>query len=161
MKSVQIALGVIIIDGQLPLIKFKRNDLVGQWGILGGKFSAREFLPQAIEREMFEELEHKVAFKEFLAVIDEELLVHSEIKRVTLFACTVEPTGPVSTKTIDKDEGTIQWFDVTEIAEMESQIVASDYRILHDIYLGGGRGYYKSILRKNDKKTKLELFEKI
>lgn len=122
MKTLSVAVCGIEVDGKFALIKFKRNDLAGYWGLPGGKFDDDEFLPDAAKREMAEEIEHTVAFERYLATVD-ELVVETDgeiSKRCILYVCTVTPTESVSTEPIDKEEGTIGWFTRDEIEAMRA-----------------------------------------
>lgn len=160
MKVVAVALGVCLVDGKLPLIKFKRNIYAGWWGLPGGKMEDTEFAPETVEREFLEEVKHPVRCSKIWGVVDELSRDTNESWRLVLHVCSVEPVGPVDMKTIDIAEGTIHWFSLAELADRRSEIVPSDYRIIQDIVLGNQPGYYRCKLNNTVKPPQLELFER-
>jgi ADP-ribose pyrophosphatase YjhB (NUDIX family) len=142
-KVYHVAVCGLEAGGRWPMIKFKRNVLAGYWGIPGGKYDDAEFLPEAAEREMAEEIEQPVRFDRFLAVVDELVISSDETRRVVMTVCRMELVHPPKYDVIDKAEGRIEWFTPAEIRARRSEWVPSDLRMLEDILIGGNTGYFK------------------
>ncbi len=158
MKILTVAVCGCFVDGKFPLIKFKRNYLAGYWGIPGGKLDDTEFLPEAAEREMQEELEHPFTFVKWLATVDELVTAKTEPVRCLLHVCEVEPQQPFEPKRLDHPEGTVEWFTPEQIGAMRSEVVPSDYRMFTDIFQAGGSGYFTSRLDTTTKPFGLAQF---
>lgn len=161
MKSIPVAVCLLEHEGRIPLIRFKRNYLAGYWGLPGGKFDSGEFLPEAAEREMHEEIEVPVKFGRFLGLVDEIVTTPDSEMRILLHVCTVTCHVPVNFEDIDKDEGTIRWFSSEELASVKDQFVMSDYRIIQKVQKGSLSGYYRCRQRIGAGKLKLDLFEPV
>lgn len=153
------AVGVLKHQGKLVLIQFKRNILTGYWGLPGGKVDAGESIPEAVEREFFEEVELRVTYKELLGVLDEEIITKKGSEHFMMFICKVEALDPVSTKRLEHDEGVIDWFSAQQIKDKQIPIVLSDYQAITRVALGSERGYFYSQLDMSSKTPKLLTFE--
>jgi len=158
-KPTLVAVGVLKVDGKLALIKFKRNVLTGYWGLPGGKIDAGESVPEAVERELFEELGLRVEYQELLGVLDEEIMTKGGPEHFMMFVCSVKPTTKFNLKSIDHDEGTVDWFTEEEIKNKKVPIVPSDYQVITRVALGKERGYFYSQLNMNSKPPKLSTFK--
>lgn len=161
MKQLAVAVGGLFVDDHVPLIRFKRNHAAGYWAAPGGKFDAGEWMVEALEREMAEEIEHQVRFKEFCAVVDELIIAPNEEIRIALYICLVDPVGRVDMKTLEHDEGTIKWWPVAGLPKIKHDFLPSDYRIMHDVMLGSGRGYYRSQMTLTGPTPVLDEFEQV
>lgn len=160
MKAVPVAVGAVLVDGKLPLIQFKRNIAAGYWALPGGKFDPGEFAVEALERELSEEIEQAARFKELMAIVDEDTN-NPAAPRITLYVCTADITGSVSTATIDKEEGRIQWFSLDEIEALRPSMLPSDYEFIRQLLVGGDRGYYKSRLTYHPDRVTLDFFDRV
>lgn len=162
MKSLPVAVCLLQHKGRIPLIRFKRNHLVGYWGLPGGKFDDGEHLPEAAEREMGEEIEALVKFGRFLGLVDEIVESPEGSMRVILHICTVTLAGRTDFGIIDKPEGRIEWFTHAQIDAMEPEFVASDFSILKGALAGTLQGYYRCHQTVFvDARPRLNLFEPV
>lgn len=158
-QPILVAVGVLKVDGKLALIKFKRNILTGFWGLPGGKIDAGESLPEAVERELFEELGLRVQYQELLGVLDEEITSNEGVQHFMMFVCSVKPTTKFNLKSIDHDEGTVDWFTEAEIRDKKVPIVPSDYQVITRVALDKERGYFYSQLDMTTKPPSLKSFK--
>jgi 8-oxo-dGTP pyrophosphatase MutT (NUDIX family) len=156
-----VAVCVVEHEGKYALHTFKRNYLAGFRGIPGGKFDQSEYLPEAAEREIREELDVAVTFRQYHGLVDEVVHNGDERFRCALFICSATPNGPVDTARRETDEGVIEWFTREEIESREAEVVPSDYRVLQDIIFGGQRGYWKCQQSIKDGRPVLDLFERV
>ncbi len=154
-KPTMVAVGVLKINGKLAMIQFKRNMLAGYWGLPGGKIDAGESLPEAIEREFFEEVEIRVRYKQLLAVLDDEITSQKSTDRYMILMCEVEATGEVNLKRLEHDEGIVDWYSEQQIRDREMPLVPSDYQVIERVVLGKERGYFYSKIDVSGKKPKL------
>lgn len=162
MKALQVAVGGLIADDQIALIKFKRNQLAGYWGLPGGKFEDGEFLEEAITREFTEEVGHPVRLEEFCAVVDEEVTRPEGASRLTLYVCRLKPVGALTPTPRDLgEEGEIGWFPVDDLRALKDHIVPSDYRMFTDILQGGGHGYYRCRMSVEQSAITLNSFDSV
>ncbi len=157
-KPTLVAVGVLKVDDKLALIKFKRNVLTGYWGLPGGKIDADESVPEAVERELLEELGLHVQYRELLGVLDEEIKTKDDTQHFMMFVCSVKPLDTFNLKSIDHDEGTVDWFTKEEIEDKSIPIVPSDYQIITRVALGKEQGYFYSQLDMASKPPKLTTF---
>lgn len=157
-RPILVAVGVLRVNNKLAMIKFKRNVLAGYWGLPGGKIDADETLPIAVERELLEELGLRVKYKKMLAVLDEEIKSKSDVQHFMMFICLVEPLDKFALKSIDHDEGTVDWFSEEEIKSGKIPIVPSDHQIITQVALGTERGYFYSKLDMSEESPKLDNF---
>ncbi len=157
-RPILVAAGVLEVNGKLALIRFKRNALAGYWGLPGGKFDKGESLPEAVERELLEELGLQVQYQEMLGVLDEEIKTKDDTQHFMMFICRVTPLTKFNLKSIDHDEGTVDWFSKQEIENQKIPIVPSDQQIITRLALGHERGYFYSQLDMNTKPPTLTSF---
>ncbi len=61
----------ILRDGRLLLVQRRRLPEAGHWGLPGGKVDAYETVPDAVAREIFEELGLRIVADRLLCVIDQ------------------------------------------------------------------------------------------
>lgn len=162
MKALQVAVGALIVDDQLALIKFGRNHLAGFWGMPGGKIDEGEFLDVGMAREFTEELGQPVKITEYCAIVDEEIVLPQETIRLNMHLCKVEPLTPMQPEPRDLGtEGEIKWIPLDELAHIEGEFVPSDYRMYRELIEGGGRGYFKCRMHIQGGAINLEFFEKV
>lgn len=107
------AKAVIIREGKLAAIRLR--DGAEEWYILpGGGQDAEESLPEAVHREVLEELGMKVACKELLFVIEG---IHGEdFHRVDLvFACDYLQDAPDAALCADTNQVGVEWLDIAQL----------------------------------------------
>lgn len=61
----------ILRDGRLLLVQRRRMPEAGHWGLPGGKVDPYETVPDAVAREIFEELGLRIVADHLLCVIDQ------------------------------------------------------------------------------------------
>ncbi|MBS7811633.1 NUDIX hydrolase [Roseococcus pinisoli] len=61
----------ILVDGKLLLVRRRRDPEAGHWGLPGGKVDAFETVPEAVAREISEELGIRITPETLLCVVDQ------------------------------------------------------------------------------------------
>lgn len=164
MKTLLVAVCAVKYEDKFALVRFKRNYLKGYLGIPGGKFDEGEFVAEAAQREIKEELDIEVAFQQYHGLVDEIAYTDAEPVRCLLFVCSVAPQGKVDQDRRESEDGgieAIEWLTAEDLEAKRSEIVPSDYRILEDIVLGGQAGYWKCQQTMTDSGPVLDFFERV
>lgn len=164
MKTFLVAVCAVRDGDRYAWVKFERNYLKGYLGLPGGKFEDAEFLKEAAVREITEELGIETTFETFHGVVDEIVRLPEGDVRCLMFISSLAPTGPVTVTQESADGGiaAIEWLTVEELEAKRSHLVPSDYRILHDIIVGGQTGYWKcQLTRDGDGPIMLDFFERL
>jgi len=146
-KPLAVVIAALIHEGKILLIRRRRGDYVGLWGLPGGKVEKDEHLSRAALREIAEEAGINAEFKGYLGLVSEHL---EEGGRVTqhflLHLCELTPR---TTVIADNGEGTLGWFRCDGIASMRDQIIPSDFLIIQKMVNRRDKTYYNCVLQKS------------
>ncbi len=152
-----VVISALIVDNKILLIKRKRGDYVGYWGLPGGKIEKDEHLSDAAVREIYEESGIKSDFKEHIGFVSEHLVEDGDIiKHFLLHICRLDP---METEIRNSDEGRLEWFSMDSLEQMKNSIIPSDYLMIEKMILNNGSNYYNCILEKIGDEHILRKFE--
>ncbi len=146
----------LIHRGRILLIRRRRGDYVGLWGLPGGKVEKDEHLSGAALREIAEETGINAEFKDYLGLVSEHLEEGGRVTRhFLLHLCRLTPR---STGIAEDKEGTVAWFPCDGIESMRDQIIPSDFLIIRKMVNGRGKTYYNCVLQKSGSAYALKQF---
>lgn len=150
----------VIYNDKLLVLKRTRGDYVGLLALPGGKIDNTEHLSQSAIREIKEECGILCKYKEFLAVISENLVDEYDNveKHLLLNLCSMDAT---TDKITNNDGGEFEWIPLKDIPDREGEFIPSDFSMIHRIILNGERGHFECVLKKNDEEYDLVEFESI
>lgn len=135
------AKALILRDGKMAAIKIR--DAGEEWYIMpGGGQEAGEILPQAVEREVLEELGLAVSCGELLFVV--EGVAGEAFHRVDLvFACDYLSEAPGAGIHTDTNQVGVEWLDVEKLlhtplypSRLRRQIMNYAHGLPYKVYLG-------------------------
>jgi len=151
-----VVIAALIHEGKILLIRRRRGDYVGLWGLPGGKVEKDEHLSRAALREIAEEAGIEAEFKGYLGLVSEHLEDGGRVTRhFLLHLCELMPRTAVIA---GNGEGTLGWFRLDEIASMSDQIIPSDFLIIQRMINSRGRTYYNCVLQKSGGRYTLKEF---
>ena len=134
---INVAIGIIINEDKVLLIKRKRGDFIGLYGLPGGKVEECEHIDTAIEREINEELGLKSKFNQLLGTATE--IMHDKNATTILYCC--ELLMDINQK-VSNPEFEYKWFSKKELINSES-IIESDKVMLNTFYNNKKANYIK------------------
>ena len=124
---VPVAVGAVIQNNHILLIKRVRGSYTGMWALPGGKIEKDEHLSEAAVREVQEECGLKTTFMQHLGFVSEHLVQNGKINRhFLLHICHLHPD---TTITNQGGEGESKWFPLDTIDNM-GDMVPSDVPII-------------------------------
>ena len=146
-KPLAVVIAVLIHDGKILLIRRRRGDYVGLWGLPGGKVERDEHLSHAALREIAEETGIEAEFKGYLGLVSEHLKEDGKVtQHFLLHLCELMPRTTVIAR---NGEGTLGWFRRDEIASIRDQIIPSDFLIIQRMVNSRDKTYYNCVLQKS------------
>lgn len=155
-KPLAVVIVALIHDGKILLIRRRRGDYVGLWGLPGGKVKKDEHLSRAALREIAEEAGIEAEFKGYLGLVSEHLKEDGKVtQHFLLHLCELTPRTTVIAR---NGEGTLGWFRRDEIASMGDQIIPSDFLIIQRMVNSRDKTYYNCVLKKSGSGYTLEAF---
>lgn len=134
---INVAIGIIINEDKVLLIKRERGDFIGLWGLPGGKIEECEHIDIAIEREIREELGLKLKFNRLLGTSTE--IMHDKNSTTILYCC--ELLMDIEQKILNP-EFEYKWFSKEELIKSDS-IIESDKVMVNKFYYNIGEKYLK------------------
>ena len=154
---ISVAISVLIKDNKILLIRRIRGNLIGFWGLPGGKIEKNEHLSEAATREIFEESGIESEFKEHIGFVSEHLIENGKVyEHVLLNVCKLDP------KTIqisNNNEGKLAWFDLDKIYSIKDKIIPSDFLMIEKMVKNREKNYYNCIMEKLGGKYILKKFD--
>jgi len=155
-KPLAVAIAALIHEGRILLIRRKRGDYPGLWGLPGGKVEHDEHLSEAATREIREESGIEASFSRYLGCVSEHLVEGGRVARhFLLHVCALAPR---TTEIRTDAEGTLRWCALERIGGMKAEIIPSDFLIIERMVTGNGKGYYDCVLEKTGDAHALKKF---
>ncbi len=151
-QPLSVAIGAVIKDEKILLIKRLRGDYVGLLALPGGKIEVEEHINIAAIREIEEETGIKTVFEKHLGIVSEHLIEKQGAqlivdKHLILHICQLRP---LSTEIIIKNEGKSAWYNLNNLSKLETQIIPSDFLIIKKMVLTSNQLYYNCVLEKQN-----------
>src|SRR3989344_3004896 len=157
MKILLGAMGALVHDNKILLLKRAKPPFVGLWSLPGGKLDFGEQIEECAAREFREETGIDAEFRGIRGIVSEFLYHEGKIDgHFLMFICNVKAKGSVEFKR--SGEGELKWFDINKIEEHKDEIVGSDIKMIRQMVLGKGENLkiHKSIMRKDKERYILE-----
>ena len=127
-KIIPVAVGALVKDRKILLIKKVKPPYQGLWNLHGGKIDHGKHIEDAITREILEESGLKVKMDKMLGIVSEHLLEKGAINtHLLLFVCNLKAE---KWNHSEKEEGELQWFDLNTIDENKEKILLSDFLMI-------------------------------
>jgi 8-oxo-dGTP diphosphatase len=146
-KPLAVVIAALVHDGKILLIRRRRGDYVGLWGLPGGKIEKGEHLYRAALREIAEETGIEATFKGYLGLVSERL--EEDGRAAQHFLLHLCELTPGTTATAQNNEGELGWFDCDKIGSIKNQIIPSDFLIIRRMVSGREGTYYNCVLHKS------------
>ena len=156
--ALPVALGAVISQNHLLLIKRNFEPFVGLWGMPGGKIHFGEHLNQAIIREIFEECHIKTEWVKLCGVVTENLCFDKEKSmHYLLHICQLKST---SLAIKPSKEGEVQWYALANLPEIKHIMIPSDFVMLQKLVLTKPKKfYYRCEVVKNNNEYEIKSFQ--
>lgn len=159
LKPQIVALPIVINENKILLMKRKLDPFAGNWCFPGGKVEHGEHVSEAAIRELLEETGIKARFKEHLGIISEHVIEENKvINHFVLHVCEVIPE---TLEITSSPEGEVRWFDLDKLDEIKSQFIPSDFSLIEKIVKNREKGYYESVIEKQNDSYILRKFEQM
>jgi len=156
--ALPIVICVLVQNNKVLFIKRKKGDYIGLWGLPGGKIEKKEYLSEASEREILEEVGIMAKFEKFLGLVSEHLVEKGKIlKHFLLYLCQLSPQ---SFQPSCKGEEESRWFDLEEIEKKKREIIPSDFLMIEKIIKNKEGVYYNCIIEKINDNFVLKEFKR-
>lgn len=155
-QPLSVAITALIDQNKILLIQRNRGDYVGLLALPGGKIEADEHIQAAAIREIGEESGIESEFVRHLGVVSELLVENGKVlKHLILHVCELKP---LSTKITIQQEGELNWYDLSDLPRLKSQIIPSDYLMIEKMVLQQEKNYFDCVLVKEETEYRLESF---
>lgn len=149
-------IAALVHGGKILLIRRRRGDYAGLWGLPGGKVENDEHLSQAALREIAEETGIEAEFKGYVGLVSEHL--EEDGKPTQHFLLHLCELAPLTTEIPQRGEGELGWFSRDEIGSMRNRIIPSDFIIIQKMIEGKEGAYYDCVLRKSGRGYRVKKF---
>ncbi|MBC5793231.1 MAG: NUDIX domain-containing protein [Nanohaloarchaea archaeon] len=155
-EPLSVALGAVIKEGKVLLVKRESNNFKNLYGFPGGKIEGEEHIRDALKREIEEETGFETSLKRHLGTVSEKIENPESHSPVLLhfFEMKIERKSSES-------EMETSWFELETISQNENSIIPSGSQMIQEIVKNGKRGYFESNIVKKSKKAYLDRFDKI
>lgn len=154
-SPITVAVGAVLDNSRVLLIKRVKEPYVGYWSLPGGKVEADEHVCQTAVRELHEECGIKSRFEYHAGVVSELLYCKAEItSHFIVHVCVLKPE---SVDVRDCGEGEPRWFDIETLNEIK--IIASDFKMLENLVFQKGKHYFDCEMECSEMGCKLIKFE--
>lgn len=157
MKPLSVVLGIVINNNQILLLKKIKYPFQGLLSFPGGKIEFGETPAQAAVREIEEESGIKTYFMKHIGVVSEQIVDNKEIKEhFLLHLCLLHPTTTIITNSC---EGELRWYDLSNLDQIKTLMIPSDYEMLKQWLAAKETLYVNSVIEKQGDKYILKKFE--
>ncbi len=158
-KPVPVAVGCLVRNNKILLIKRAKPPFENMWSIPAGKVEYGEYVDEAIERELREEASLDVAYDGVKGTVTEHIFENGQLVLHTImFLCNLSANGA---EPRSGPEGELKWFDLNSIDDFKSKIIPSDFEMIQKFILSNEEGYFNSIIEKVNGSYFLKDFRKI
>src|SRR3989338_5845451 len=120
-KPLTVAVGMVIDNEKILLLKREKEPYRGLWSLPGGKVKKDEHVSQAAIRELEEESGIKCKIEEYLGYISEHLMESGVIKEHFLIHAYKLSSDKTDTK--EGVEGELKWFNLQEMDSQKDTII--------------------------------------
>ena len=145
-KPIPVAVGCLIRNNKILLIKRNSPPFENMWSIPAGKIEYGEYIDEAIERELKEETNLDVIYNGIQATVSEQIFESGKLVLHTiLFLCNLKSD---SHEIKNSSEGELKWFDLNGIEGFKEKIIPSDFEMIQKFIMSKEDGYYNSIIEK-------------
>lgn len=142
---INVAIGIIINEDKVLLIKRERGDFVGLYALPGGKVEECEHISTAIEREISEELGINLKFNSLLGIATE--IMHDKNSTSIISCCELLMDEK---QEITTPEFEYKWFSKEELINSNT-IIESDKIMINEFYYKKQKNYLKFDCNKDEK----------
>ena len=149
-KPLSVAVGAVVDNGKILMIKRQRGDYSGFWALPGGKIEQGEHISEAAIREVKEEAGIETNFKEYSGIV-------SEIFGQKQFMLHVNELKTIEKSISSGSEGEVKWIELDSLEGFD--VVPSDLKIIEEVVLGNG-GYFDCEMSEMDGEHVLEKFDR-
>lgn len=150
-----IAIGAIVKDNKILMIRRIKEPYKDLWGFPGGKIEKHEHPSEAAIREAYEETGLKTKFVKLKGLVSERLIENDQVAHS--FILHICELVPLTDKAETKDEGLVEWVNPHNLNEKE--IIPTDIRIIKEIILSDKLKYTEADLIKTGNEHILKRFE--
>jgi len=149
-KPLSVAVGAVVDNGKILMIKRQRGDYSGFWALPGGKIEQGEHISEAAIREVREEAGIETNFKEYSGIV-------SEIFGQKQFMLHVNELKTIEKSISSGSEGEVKWIELDSLEGFD--VVPSDLKIIEEVGLGNG-GYFECEMSESNGDHVLEKFDR-
>lgn len=150
-QFVAAAVGLIVKDHHVLMIKRDKEPFANLWSIPGGKIEKHEYVSDAVIREIEEEIGVSCNIDSYLGTISELVSNGDTLDRhhlIHVFQLSIVDGTPI--------DGS-QWFSISTL-DQENDITPSDVAIIQELLINKKNKYLNCHLRKEKGKYILESF---
>lgn len=153
---INVVIGVLEYNDHLLLVRRKKGNFPGLWGLVGGKVEEFEHIDQAVEREFKEETEFDIKYEELLG-ISTEIVEDFENKSSTIIYCCHVVLKDQDSSLINLENSwfskneklELRWFTKRELLD-DKNIIGSDLMFLNHFYYSKDKNYLKVNCNKGE-----------
>ncbi len=154
-----VVLAVIIRNTNILLLKRTREPFKGLWSLPGGKVALKEFITDALKREVIEETNLSLISMKFMGVVSELISDRQKIINGHLInVFWVEANGA---KIKPSYEGQLKWFTPMEIRKNKHEIIPTDFFIITKMLFKKQLGVYICLVKREGTEYFLKKFSEI
>lgn len=143
-RILPIVVACITSENHILLLRRFNEPFKNQWSLPGGKIDYGEFIDRAAKREIEEETGLSPERVEYLGMVCE--LVVPAPDQPPLYQHLVFVFKADSSRMPERQssEGTLRWFELSELSALGSSLVATDNMIIEKMLLAGQKGPFNS-----------------
>ncbi len=156
-KPIPIAVGVIIHENKVLLIKRIKDPYAGYWSFPGGKIEFGEEVHNTAIREIEEETGVTSSFIEHYGMVSERVI---ETEKVThhflIHLCKLHPK---TTEIKQGSEGEVAWINFEDVKAGKEKLVPSDTFMLEKMILTKQKAQFECLMEKKGNLYIVKKFE--
>ena len=123
-QPLPVAVSALIHENKTLLIKRNKPPFKGLWGLPGGKVRFGEHVDEAAIREIKEETGIESSFKSIRGIVSEKINEKYKTNvHAIIFVCELTPK---SSKAVESREGSLKWFNLSDIDKFKKELIPSD-----------------------------------